>query len=169
MRGAVSYGMRSEFGLHCRFISVLLASPTCHTLQRKRSLAPRRRRQSRRHSRSLLGIHTASDACNATQMATTAHDWLLFPKPLHHVCSIVFRAPQQPRRAEYLPPDWAVVRNRDGSRTYLGPVGERHRLEAPPAFRLFACFQCDVTTMQRMQWSLHEYKSLKVCMSLLCL
>lgn len=36
-----------------------------------------------------------------------------------------FQAPLQPRRAEYLPPDWSVVKERDGSRTYLGPDGQR--------------------------------------------
>jgi hypothetical protein len=37
------------------------------------------------------------------------------------------QALQQPRRAEYLPPDWAVIKSRNGSRTYLGPFGQRLR------------------------------------------
>ena len=40
---------------------------------------------------------------------------------------VLLQAPQQPRRAEYLPPDWAFVKARDGSRTFVGPSGQRLR------------------------------------------
>jgi hypothetical protein len=41
--------------------------------------------------------------------------------------SVLLQTPQQPRRAEYLPPDWAILKARDGTRTFLGPSGQRLR------------------------------------------
>lgn len=32
---------------------------------------------------------------------------------------------RQPHRAEYLPPDWAFVKGRNGGKTYVGPDGQR--------------------------------------------
>ncbi len=34
-------------------------------------------------------------------------------------------ATSQPRRAEFLPPDWLVASKQGGGKTYMGPQGQR--------------------------------------------